>query len=334
MAEEQQDDLSMEDILSSIKDILNKDSAEQPASVSEVRPEPVVAQPEVSAVAVEPEAEDDVYDLSAAMIIDDPLAETAADDIDLKLDDVDLTIKDVTADLAAEDINIPEIAAEPVFEPEVSVSDELPELSLDDEAEPIFSPEEDAAGELRLPQDSVDVGALLDVSAEKEEIEEPAASKGEDIAENIDDILNSASKVIYADNNEEKAVAVSSADVSAEEGDAADVSAGIISNFAKMFAEKAPVEQVSLIKEHKPEPEAVKLLGNGSRTIENVVEDVIKSIIGEAVSAELNGSVNIEDYAKEEIKKQTKAWLEAKLPSVVEAAVQKEIERVMAKVGR
>ena len=34
-----------------------------------------------------------------------------------------------------------------------------------------------------------------------------------------------------------------------------------------------------------------------------------------------------------EIKKQTKAWLEAKLPSVVEAAVQKEIERVMAKVG-
>ena len=146
--------------------------------------------------------------------------------------------------------------------------------------------------------------------------------------------MNSASKVIYADNNEEKAVAVSSADVSAEEGDAADVSAGIISNFAKMFAEKAPVEQVSLIKEHKPEPEAVKLLGNGSRTIENVVEDVIKSIIGEAVSAELNGSVNIEDYAKEEIKKQTKAWLEAKLPSVVEAAVQKEIERVMAKVGR
>lgn len=330
MAEEQQDDLSMEDILSSIKDILDKDSAEKNASAPDARPESDIAQSEIPVAVTEPEADDDVYDLSAAMIINDPLAETAADDIDLKLDDVDLDIKDVTADLVAEDVTIPEIIAEPVVEPDVSAQNNLPDLSFDDEAEPIFSPEEDASDELLLPQDSIDVGALLEISAKKEDVETSAASHEEEVVENIDAILSSASKVVYADEPKEKAIEKAPE----PEADAVDVSAGIISNFAKMFAEKASVEPVVEAKENKDETMPIKLLGNGSRTIEQVVEDVIKNIIGESVSAELNGSVNIEDYAKEEIKSQTKTWLEAKLPSVVEAAVQKEIERVMAKVGR
>lgn len=344
MAEEQQDDLSMEDILSSIKDILDKDSEEQSGKGSETNAVSVAAQPEVpvaAAVEAAADAEEDVYDLSASMIIDDSLLDASGDDdvIDLKLDDVDVNISDVAADLAADDINIPEVVAEPVIEPVISAEEDLSDLKLEIEAEPIFSPEDDVAGtanELRLPQDSVDVGALLAVPEENNAapvVAEVSSAQMEeqDVAENIDDILNSASKVIYADSKAEEKVE----SVSAPEADATDVSANIISNFAKMFAEKAPAEPVSEAKEEQKIAAApIKLLGNGSRTIEQVVEDVIKGIIGESVSAELNSSIDIADYAKEEIKAQTKAWLEAKLPSIVEAAVQKEIERVMAKVGR
>ena len=343
MAEEQQDDLSMEDIHSSIKDILDKDSEEQSGKGSETNAVPVAAQTGAPAAAVDvaADAEEDVYDLSASMIIDDPLLDASGDDdvIDLKLDDVDVNISDVAADLAADDINIPEVVAEPVIDPVIPAEEDLSDLNLEIEAEPIFSPEEEASGsanELRLPQDSVDVGALLAVPEENNAAPVVAEAQSvqteeQDVAENIDDILNSASKVIYADSKaEEKAEPVS-----APKTDAADVSANIISNFAKMFAEKAPAESVAEAKEEQKIAAApIKLLGNGSRTIEQVVEDVIKGIIGESVSAELNSSIDIADYAKEEIKAQTKAWLEAKLPSIVEAAVQKEIERVMAKVGR
>lgn len=338
MAEEQQDDLSMEDILSSIKDILDKDSAEQQSGrIPAVRAEQDVLQPQVPAAVSE--ADDDVYDLSASMIIDDPLSDMAENDsMDLKLEDVYLNIEDVAAGLSVEDIDIPEVAAESVVEAEIPVHDDLPDLNFDDEAEPIFSVEEDAGGTangLMLPKGSVDVGALLAAPAENTENDVPVAipvseTEEQDVAENIDDILNSASKVIHADSNGEK-----TEEVSAVESDAADVSANIISNFAKMFAEKIPVEPVAEAEENAETAAApITLLGNGSRTIEQVVEDVVKGIVGESVSAELNGSVNIADYAKEEIKNQTKAWLEAKLPSIVEAAVQKEIERVMAKVGR
>ena len=117
MAEEKQEDLSMEDILSSIKDILDKDAEGQagnatsatapvppqtPAPVSASKPAAVVSQTETA----EPEPEEDVYNLSKAMIIDDgdPLLSSLNDssseneDIDLKLDDVDANLEDLNLD--------------------------------------------------------------------------------------------------------------------------------------------------------------------------------------------------------------------------------------------
>ena len=119
-----------------------------------------------------------------------------------------------------------------------------------------------------------------------------------------------------------------------EKEDATDVSADIINNFAKMFAEQA---QEHSEKTEEPTPEistAVSGMGNANKTIEQVVEGVIQGIVASSVNAEMAKNVDIVAYAQKEIHAQTRAWLEANLPTIVEAAVQKEIERVMAKVGK
>ena len=100
-----------------------------------------------------------------------------------------------------------------------------------------------------------------------------------------------------------------------------------------MFAEKAQEEKEDLTKAAIL-PANVSELGNGNKTIEQVVEQVIQGIISASVNAEMTKNVDIVAYAQKEIREQTQAWLEANLPAVVEAAVQKEIERVMAKVGK
>ena len=210
MAEEQQDDLSMEDILSSIKDILDKDSQ----SASQEAETPAVAAPAAPEPAVEPEPEDDVYDLSKSMIIDEPLLSETESDIDLNLDDVstdidisDITVPEVEAEKAPETAAEPEpvveavaetvVEAEPVEEPVVEDVDPIDNLSVDVEteveAEPIFSPEDDASGganELQLPDDSVNVEDLLAAPVVETKSEIPAEEPAdvEEVAENIDDM--------------------------------------------------------------------------------------------------------------------------------------------------
>lgn len=70
MSEPNQEDLSVEDILSSIKNILVDDSGAPitaDATPAPQAPKPVVAQPAQPA----PKADDDVFDLDASMIVDD-----------------------------------------------------------------------------------------------------------------------------------------------------------------------------------------------------------------------------------------------------------------------
>lgn len=398
MADDTQDDLSMEDILSSIKDILDKDT--QPQNVADLdalEPEVVVSASENTP---EDEPEEDVYDLSKTMIIDDQfIQDTNSDsekdeDLDLDFDDIDTNLDDIdVGDFDSEDIS--EVVAEepaldsqadPIedFEFEIAASNEqeddfsdkdpLFEVS-DTDADPIFS--EDISNDTTLDELFADSASTEEKSIFAETVELSIPTNDDAIiVENIDDILNSASKVIYADTskeekkpieeaiiaqspviNEEKPLVAESLVVTEEpviiqspvlveeskisentsfaQEDATDVSANIISNFAKMFADKKEVapEEVPM-----PLPIAnyaeINELGNGSQTISEVVEGVIKNIISASVSAELNSKVDIAAYAKAEIKAQTQAWLEANLTTIVEAAVQKEIERVMAKVGQ
>lgn len=378
MAEEKQEDLSMEDILSSIKDILDKDAEGRtveavPAAVS-VPPqtpapvsEPAAAAPQVKAE--EPEPEEDVYDLSEAMIIDDgdPLLSSLNDssseneDIDLKLDDVDANLDDLSLDDLPE---VPVAADENKNNVPPVSSDSVPPAPTPEAPAPVIAPPaaEETAARVEAPAAEADsLSGLsdspvfeieeLDSLPAEAPVDEPANDRDE-VSANIDEILNSASKVIYAD-TEPKAPTAAVKTVeektpeenglpkieetvqNSAEDDAADVSANIISNFAKMFAEKK--EDIAAAETAAPavaDFSAVKFLGEGSKTIEQVVENVIREIISSTVNDELAANVDIIAFAKEEIEAQTKEWLDANLPSVVENAVQKEIERVMAKVGK
>lgn len=115
-------------------------------------------------------------------------------------------------------------------------------------------------------------------------------------------------------------------------GSAVDVSASIISNFAKMFTREHKKEDVPEVPEES-DAEQVTALGNGGKTIEGVVADVIRGIIGKEVSENWRRGADYDAYAREEICRQTNQWLNANLPAIVERTVKQEIERVMAKVG-
>lgn len=413
IAEEKQDDLSMEDILSSIKDILNNETQDGGNTAS--RPETETqAQPQTtpSPVNDEKSEDDDVFDLSKDMIIDDKdfadlnlnaenldidLGDLAKESAEINLNDfaaevdaadnvLDLSPTAGTSETEAEavpDFAIPEIEDLPSLddltsldftdnediklEPEAekiipaaeikpepvkeTIVEAEPETAVEPE-ETVLETEDNSEAEIELP--APEPIELLDdrsdapfLSAVDETEAEPIFSAEDDViadetpaveaiadendetpsevdSSNIDAILSTASEAIEADAP------------AAEDSDAVDASADIINNFARMFAGKN--EEVKA--EPAAAPAAVTAvddkapLGDGSKTIEQVVQDVIRQIIGETVSAKFSAGVDLDAYAREEIKNQTKAWLDKNLTAVVEAAVQKEIQRVMAKVGK
>lgn len=430
IAEEKQDDLSMEDILSSIKDILNSETQETGNALPQTGASVAAPMPEV----IEKAEEEDVFDLSKDMIIDDKeladlnlnannfdinLNDLAAESADINLEEFETQtdsdeILDLTpasssqseaeteAETETPDFVIPEIdnltslddfadldfdteteikiepqaeeiipaltaepqpvketivEAEPVIEPEIEAVTEIelpaPESQelLDDradapflsataeiEAEPIFSAEEDAVA---ADNAAINIPTPEETTAITDFMAEPAYEAGEDTMQNItteplsevdssniDEILSSASEVIEADAPD------------SEEKDAVDASADIINNFARMFAANAgerddKSSEISSVGENIIGAiDEQTELGNGSKTIEQVVQDVIRQIIGEAVSTKFKAVSDLDSYARAEIKAQTAAWLDKNLPAVVESAVQKEIQRVMAKVGK
>lgn len=251
---------------------------------------------------------------------------------------------------------IPEIEPEPVdivSETGIAVAtDELvedrsdsPFLNNEDdvESEPIFSIEDDAAvaasealDENTLAVEDLMMAESFEETPEPEPIIEVEPEPEVLASGEIDEILSSASELIEADAEEE-----AQAQAQAQESNAVDASADIINNFARMFAAQSDksetTPEVTQPKVTEVAPAVMVApsgMGDGSKTIEQVVSDVIKQIIGSAVSAKFNSDSNIDTYAREEIRTQTQAWLDKNLTSVVEKAVQKEIERVMAKVGK
>ncbi len=122
--------------------------------------------------------------------------------------------------------------------------------------------------------------------------------------------------------------------VPAVDEDVADVSANIINNFAKLFAqEETPAkEPVKPTLEIAPVSENVKL-GDSSQTLEDMLKSAIQGLVADWVSG-AKSNIDLYDMVSKEVARQTKVWLDANLPSVVEAVVKKEIERVMVKVGR
>lgn len=108
--------------------------------------------------------------------------------------------------------------------------------------------------------------------------------------------------------------------------DATDVSANIINNFAKLFAEKKNAQAEVLTEPETTAPQTAPIRNSSQSIAELVREAVVKQVTQQM-------DANFETYAKEAVAAQTQAWLDANLPAIVEAVVAKEIERVMAKVG-
>ena len=276
-------------------------------------------------------------------------------------DDFSFNIDDIlqSASQAIEEDKVTEVAD--IKMPE---EDSLPDFSqfndeIDITSEPILEEENDSVSIMNTGNNIVEEEADTskeDILAdfEEESIPEPI----ENIAEPIENISEPAEKILEISpvpepeiapaidiNPAEASVEATSLasdfeehaekqDIETNQTDATDVSADIINNFAKMFAEKAQEQPQEQAENKKDElPVEVTSLGNGNKTIEQVVEGVIQGIVASSVNAEMSKNVDIVSYAQKEIREQTQAWLEANLPAIVEAAVQKEIERVMAKVG-
>ena len=398
MAEETeaQEDLSVEDILSSIKDILMEDNAEQQKIVHQEETETSSDHKpqEEEKTATAEETADDVLTLSPSMIVEPSLSTSSLREEEKKDDDVnplDLDFEREFDSLPAEpvldDVEVKSeeghsdaIDEEPVDLTEISevedsaierngTLEELEKMAVDIDAEPIFSNEDDVSNQ----EDFIDSNSdfSLDNLVDDDTLNailnnQPEDPQPEDLVEPTDNVYETAveeEKIIpqpeikpepvveqevlevepsavdikkVSELKEEIAQPIKEKTVEEveEPEDTADISAGIISNFAKMFAEqqkqKQEPENKEEAKSHLTEEAMSHIeLGNGSLTIEALVRDVINGIVEKNLSKDYDFSA----IAAAEIARQTKSWLNAHLPEIVEAEVKKEIERVMAKVS-
>ena len=361
MAEDNQE-LSMEDILSSIKNILSED--ENAGKQQEDKKEPEISAPGTesdeaqqpaempTAAPSEPETatpaeEDDVFDLSPSMRIEDFANSEEEINLDAELDGIsgepENSQETPEASAAASEEETEELENEltlentaPAETEEASADDTqgLPEIEPQDEESDPFDVEktEDAGYRETAYQEEVSEGTD---NTREPEIILPTLEEVE--AEPYFE-ADAPQAPVYQQNEEpEKQPEPEPQDVrpaseteTRPEKDAVDVSASIISNFAKMFTREKAAEP-DIQTEIPAEP--VNELGNANRTIEDVVASVIRRIIGDEVSRNWRKGADYDKLAREEIAAQTRQWLDKNLPALVERIVKQEIERVMAKVG-
>ena len=366
MADENQN-AEMEDILSSIKNILEEDSNSQP--VADVLP----AETDVVDDLLNTTAEvDDILELSPDMRIEQtavqPVVEEA-ESVDISLpeieddiaDSLNIGIEDETSDSVFDEAldNSAEIEQplntdfEQISEPEsaVSISEAYTEddgVSADtsETAEPleipaqknsgiaesdnIFSPEVFDDAEIQ-PAEQAETAPVIEtelapVSAVLPEEEPVAEAVSEEVVEESP-VENAAEEIVEESPVFEEPVAEVVADT--PKADTADVSAGIISNFAKMFAREEPVETAPAA----DETPNITTVGNTGKTLEEFVLESISKVIGQEISRQWNDGADFRALAEAEINRQTKEWINDNLPALVEKVVKQEIERVIAKVG-
>ena len=136
------------------------------------------------------------------------------------------------------------------------------------------------------------------------------------------------------------------------EEDKVDVSASIINNFAKLLSKDEDKKDESkedtsydmssytetkeedgydsgAIEKTSEEKNIVVNLGDGDKTLSDIIQDVVRQIIGKEVARRWNLSLDYDEIVRQELKK----WMDDNLPAMVEDLVKKEIRRVMVKVG-
>ena len=320
---ETQEDMSVDEILSSIKDILVNDGKPlaSPETESKEQPEkensPLVNEsselpslnevPDLKELNLNnTQQQDDVIELSQDMVIpseeNKSSNETQEEMINLEeeLAGIDLTpqIIDDKGDEDPLDLRAFPDANEPVSEVD------LPQHSWDTSSDPYDQPlgettevtPETASEPVLAPATSTDFGVtgeyVIPSIENKEDAEEEASSVSDDVA---------------------------------------DVSAGIIDNFAKML-EHPDVQREEPQTISKPSVDSVSA-SVADMNLEDMVKNALQKQVAEMV-AQAQSKINLDNIVAQEVSKMIASWLNANLPSVVENIVKKEIERVMVKVGR
>ena len=361
MAEDNQN-TEMEDILSSIKNILEEDEKKHSTAAMTDNSDVDI----VSDVINSSSEGGDILELSPDMRIEE------------KKDDTLISNDGETADLVSEVIN--EKAADPLDSVDISTTDDNPffyapgskpqdstediNLSIkgldigseDFEADSFFDDSEHPQGDIQVeaaPQEEV---VLPEVEAAPQEdivLPEVEAAPQEDIilpevetAPQEDIVLPEVEAAPQEDivlpeveettmPNLQNDISETSPSVEAEpetpDTEAVDASANIISNFAKMFSHGGIIEKPQPVVE--PVVATITAPGNTSTTLEEFVLSAITKVIGQEISKQWNDGADFKTFAEAEIIRQTKEWINSNLPGLVEKVVKQEIERVIAKVG-
>lgn len=334
MADDNQN-AEMEDILSSIKNILEEDEQNKSAAIKNPEDEPDV----LSDVLQTSSDVDDILELSPEMrVADEPalepvISETAEDNaVDVVAAvtgeepadpfAIDAADADPTDFMAADSAVEPVVEAEPVIE-ENTAPAEADVFELPAEPETV---ETSAVAEVEdfLPpvaEDTPIVEPTLSPEPETVTVEPQSASlPAEDEAD--------SSAAVVAETPLEDRQPLTEPEAAADS--AVDVSANIISNFAKMFSRDdtpAPAVDVS------EKPVEIAAPGNTSKTLEEFVLDAVIKVVGGEIRRQWNDGAGFKSFAEAEIVRQTEKWINDNLPALVEKVVKQEIERVIAKVG-
>ncbi len=380
---ENEEDLSMEEILSSIKNILMEDNANQKSQPAGVSAEPVVGEaPTTKTPAAEEKKQDDVMELTSpvaeeaavqplseerpaaasevsAVALEEPIAETIAAPLDVQPEEeiYDLSrsmmveeeaVPSETIDLEAELATVrpaeenPTATEETVAE-EVAVAegaDEAPavlseEFSSEQEmsdaiasnpffeqnipAEPVFEEE----NENNAPM--VDLDNLQQMISDSKDIDsDPVFEVEAQPLPQLPDIDDEASET-------ETASPVTENETVRQ--DAVEASANILSNFAKLFSkeQEAPQETAAAVEEVAAEGPVASLPAN--EELENMVREVIAREVGNWVKNSLPDNAGIEQIAADVVNRRTEDWLNQNLPTIVERIVKEEMAKIMNKVN-
>ena len=334
MADDNQN-AEMEDILSSIKNILEEDEQSKSAAIKNPEDEPDV----LSDVLQTSSDVDDILELSPEMRVADEralepvISETAEDNADNAVDVVAAVTGEETADPFAVDADPTDfMAADSAVEPIAETEPVIEENAAPAEAD-VF--------ELPAEPETVETSAVAEVEdflppvAEDTPIVEPTLSPEPETA-----TVEPQSASLPAEDEADSSAAVVAetpledrqplTEPEAAADSAVDVSANIISNFAKMFSRDDTPAPAASVAEPSVE---IAAPGNTSKTLEEFVLDAVIKVVGGEIRRQWNDGAGFKSFAEAEIVRQTEKWINDNLPALVEKVVKQEIERVIAKVG-
>lgn len=352
------DNMEMEDILSSIKGILEEDEAKQKDAALEQSGNDVLQEvvgtdapvenilelsPEMR-IADEPAAAPQPQDEQTESMIESVLSEPTVEPLEDMVVEQEPALEEPVAAALSEEPESEPAAAEPDPFEEIKnemADSKMPELTIgteDTESDSIFDDDFSSSFDSKPVEPIEDLIVEPEAAPLEPEVEpapEPvieAPIEPEPMSEPEPEIVVEPEPVV--EQQPEPAPEpepVVEAPVEPEPKPAAnpmDVSANIISNFAKMFSreEKPAAPQ-------EPAAPAITALGDGAKTLEEFVSDAIVRAIGKEISRQWNDGADFKSLAEAEIMRQTKEWINDNLPLLVEKVVKQEIERVIAKVG-